>query len=195
MYRRKRSRRRIYKRRSYRKRKVPRRYRNNGTRFFKIRYEANVQTGVSAITDDPTFGSPRGWDQISTLFGYYRVTFMAITFIPNFNNIPVGSNPVNNPVIFWHDWNDTGNATRANMIAYEGSRFYTGGRVIRFARKMIRRIPATLDAPAQQPQVLANGFIRTGRPMATQRILLSLDGANNEGTIVVTKYIAARQRL
>lgn len=192
MYRRNRYRRRVFKRKRYLKKRIIKKFKNNGIRYFKLRYEANVQSGQSQITDDPTFGSPTGWSQIQVLFGYYRVAAMHVRYVPDFTNIPPGTNPNNNPIIVWHDWNTRASTfSRADLITAEGARFFSGTRAFSFFRKMVRRMP-TGDTPAAHP--MQNGFIHTAAPQATQSIKMSIDGANNAGTIVVTKYLICKQR-
>lgn len=187
--------RRIYRRKSRRnRRRAPRRFINNGVRFFKLRYEANIVAGVSSISDDPSENSPIGWTSIANLFSYYRTAFMAIRYIPDTTNVPPGSAPTNNPIIVWHDWNLVPTPTRAQLVSSETAKMYDPVKGFKYARKMVRRLPSASSAAMYTAQLTTNGFISTGNPTPTQRFQVSIEGSTNNGTVIVTKYIAVKQR-
>lgn len=190
MYRRYRRRaRRIYRRkRAVRRRRVPRRQRDNGIRFFKIKYFIPVTASSQTIvTDKPDEPATPTWTNVSGLFGYYRTNAIKVRFVPTHNSFPVNLTQTMNAGIFWHDWNFTPTTiTREALFTTETSRIFDASKIYTYYRKCIRRQPINGGA-------MTNGWTNVENAVQLQRIILDLP-PNVSGHIYITKYIAVKQR-
>lgn len=191
MYRRKRYGRSTFKRRVFRrKRRVARKHKNNGTRFFKQRFQIDVTGGVQTVVDMPSTPSTTTWSSLSSLFGYYRVCAMKIKYVPHYNTFQSASGAIQStPVYIVHDWDNLPTApTRDQLQMTETVKCYDPTKPFTYFRKMVRRMPIS-GSP------MANGYQSTGAPGVTQRFVYSFGTASNSGIFHITRYIAVRQRI
>lgn len=188
---RRRFRRRLYrKRRPMRRRRVARRNKNNGTRFFKLRTITSITSGITQINDNPS--SVPQWTAISSLFGFYRVAAMQIKIIPQANMVTMGTTQGFRTTQILHDWDlIQGTPTADTITQHEATKFFRADRPIKFYRKMVRTQPGTANQIRSY-----NGFMSTSQPTSTQRLLISIDNTTAAvGDIIVTRYLAVRQRI
>lgn len=186
----------IIRRRRLIRRRAPRRYTNNGVRFFKVTAVINQPTAQSQvnITDSPIQTTFLGWDAIANLFGWYRTAGIKLSYVPTYSVNQQGTANQMTPIYAVHDWLLSPNTLTLNQVlAHETLKTFHSPRGFKKFWKCRRQ----MYAPGAGG-VMSNGWTPTSDPVATQRILLWNESnvANTEpkAKIVVTLYIAAKQR-
>lgn len=192
MYRRKRRVfRRKFRRVAYRRRKrVPRKYKNNGVRFFKLRaIQTALPVGIQNITNSPD-GFP-DFSNIQALFEYYKCNGVKIKWIPHSTEAIGNAAPTQRPIYIIHDWNNINEVfTQAYMVAHEAMTVKYTTSAWTYYRKTKRT-----NMPYLQSEGGFAGYMRTTDPVPTNVIRLwNTDAATTNGTLIVTQYISARYR-
>lgn len=199
-----RTRRRFVRRRPIRRRfvlrrkRVPRSYRNNGIRFFKFTYNADVVNTTTTQIQDlvPSGGAAGGqFTAACALFNEYRVNGIKIRYVPRFNVAPTNVTQSYAPILLFHDWNLSGTHTRDQMQNFEATKYMDPFRTWTYFRKARRIFSARSVATALQNTT--SGWLTTNTPTATQRILYNAqnNGVNPVGTFIITLYVGFRQRI
>ncbi|WAQ80637.1 MAG: capsid protein [Fish-associated circovirus] len=191
---RKRMRRARRKRRFIRRRRVSRRQKDNGIRFFKIRFMADLTNSVTGygVIDAP-LASGTDFGAVSELFGYYRTHAMKIKYVPRHNTAPTNVTQVMTPILVWHDWDMLNAPNRIDLAGMETCKFKDPAK----PWSVYYRMKKMISAPAAVLTHDNRFYQPTTSPNATQRVIINAGGnaVSIVGTLYITLYIAAKQRL
>lgn len=199
-YRRFRRRRRFGRKRAYRRkwsRKVPRKYSNDGKRFFKLTTSDPATTTAGGIIDNTYTDTPVGyadWNNISALFDNFRVCAIKVKFIPNKPNDLSSATPYT-PIYIIHDKDSTSPpGTTQGIIEYENMRVKNLFQPWTYYKKFAKQSATGITGQV----LLPGGYKDVGMPNASQAIFIrsesGLQTNTQYGRYITTLYIVCKNR-